>query len=288
MKRADRAVDEAEPDERLEGDREQQGVQALETGLRLLEAFATTAEPMRLTEVALAADMHPAKAHRYLVSFIRRNYVMQAADGRYQLGPAAVKVGLSAVAQMDYVRLVTPLLTDLSVALNETVFAAVWSPEGPMILRIAAPWRPVAVNVRIGALLPMLTSAVGRVFTTWHPAMLTRPLIEAELEQLAAARRGRKVAGGEVDAIRAEVLAAGVGIVRGDYVPGVNSVCAPIFDYQHQLVAALAVVGLEGSLGDKQLQAAAVQLRSGAAEISSQLGHKPSTAVQLPDPHAWG
>jgi DNA-binding IclR family transcriptional regulator len=288
MKRADRAVDETEPDERLEGDREQQGVQALETGLRLLEAFATTAEPMRLTEVALAADMHPAKAHRYLVSFIRRNYVMQAADGRYQLGPAAVKVGLSAVAQMDYVRLVTPLLTELSVAMNETVFAAVWSPEGPMILRIAAPWRPVAVNVRIGAVLPMLTSAVGRVFTTWHPAILTRPVIEAELERVAAAGRGRKISGGEVDAIRAQVLAAGVGIVHGDHVPGVNSACAPIFDDQHQLVAALAVVGLEASLGDRQLQAAAIQLRSGAAEISAQLGHKPSTGVQPPDPHAWG
>lgn len=286
MKRGERLIAQAVPDE-PEAEREQQGVQALETGLRLLEAFASISEPMRLTEVASAAGMHPAKAHRYLVSFGRYGYVMQQPDGRYELGPASVKVGLSAVSQMDYVRLVAPVLTELSVALNETVFVAIWSPEGPMILRFAAPWRPVAVNVRIGSVLPMLTSAVGRVFTAWYPPVLTQPLIDTELKQYR--QRSRASLPVDVEAVRAEVLASGVGLVLGYCVPGVNSVSAPIFDYQHQLVAALAVVGLEGSLGERQLRQAAAKVKAAGADVSAQLGHRAGAVGRYTtDRESWG
>lgn len=264
-------------------DNAQQGVQALETGFQVLAAFASTPVPMRLSELARAAGVHPAKAHRYLVSFARVGYVMQNVDGLYQLGPAAVKVGLSAVAQMDYVRLLAPLLTEISSELNETTFAAIWSPEGPTILRLSQSWRPVTVNLRISAVLPMLASSAGRVFTAWHAPALTQRLIEAELAR-------RREAGSDdadwasVEALRASVRAQGVAAVRGDYVQGVNSVSAPIFDYQHQLVAALGIVGLEGSLGEVQMQIAADRVRTTAASISDQLGHAHSARnVSHPD-----
>lgn len=268
-----------------DSERGQQGVQALETGLQVLAAFAALPGPMRLSELAQVAGVHPAKAHRYLVSFVRGGYVIQNADGLYQLGPAAVKVGLSAVAQMDYVRLVAPLLTELSVELSETAFAAIWSPEGPMILRLSESWRPVTVNVRIGAVLPLLTSAAGCVFTAWHAPALTRRMIEEELSR----RQPSGVGGTDwetVEELRSQMRSQGVAAVRGDYVRGVNSVAAPIFDYQHQLVAALGVVGLEGSLGEAQMQIAAERIRSAAAGVSSQLGYAPG-AAEMPDPESW-
>lgn len=157
-------------------------------------------------------------------------------------------------------------------ALKQTFVASVWSPDGPMILHVTAPWRPVTVNVRIGSVLPLLTSAIGRVFATWLPSALTSPLIEAELNRPVGSSRIRKFTRKDVDSLRVEVLAAGVGAVRGDYVAGVNSTCAPVFNYQRQLVLGLAVVGLEGDLGEKELQEATRQLSVRARGLSAQLG----------------
>jgi hypothetical protein len=47
------------------------GIQSIEVGFRLLDVLARTSGPMMLRDLARAAPMNPAKAHRYLVSFAR-------------------------------------------------------------------------------------------------------------------------------------------------------------------------------------------------------------------------
>jgi DNA-binding IclR family transcriptional regulator len=59
-----------------------------------------------LKDVAAAAGMSAAKAHRYLVSFQRIGLVAQdERNSRYDLGPAALKIGLASLARLDPVRL---------------------------------------------------------------------------------------------------------------------------------------------------------------------------------------
>jgi len=47
------------------------GIQSVEVGFALLDAFARSAGPLILRDLAAAAGMSAAKAHRYLVSFQR-------------------------------------------------------------------------------------------------------------------------------------------------------------------------------------------------------------------------
>ncbi len=107
------------------------GIQSIEVGGQLLIALAHHGRPMALKDLAGAADMPPAKAHPYLVSFIKLGLVEQeSASGRYGLGPLALQLGLISLQQYEPVRLATPRIEELAALLGHTVAISVWGSAG--------------------------------------------------------------------------------------------------------------------------------------------------------------
>ena len=250
------------------------GVQALETGLAVLDVFADFVRPAMLKDIARAANMHPAKAHRYLVSFVKWGYVEQDAHGRYSLGRNALRLGLAGLAQIDAVRLVTPLLDELSGVVGETVLAAVWGNRGPTVVQWRDAPHAVTVNVRPGSVMPLLSSATGRAFAGFFDEKRTAPLIAEELKIHAAARikpfpRNAK----EVRELVAGVRATGLGQVMGDLVPGINSVSAPVFDHEGKMVLAISALGNDAVFDADPAGPIADAVRSAARLLSERLGH---------------
>ena len=108
----------------------------------LLQALAKASRPQMLRDLAAAAGMPPAKAHRYLVSFVRMGLVSQAAEtGLYDLGAFALDLGLSALARLDPVAIAATALTELVTEIGQTVALAVWANQGPTIVRWLGPTR---------------------------------------------------------------------------------------------------------------------------------------------------
>ncbi|VCU70400.1 HTH-type transcriptional regulator YiaJ [Pigmentiphaga humi] len=267
-----RATEAQEPVVEEEAAARQGGVQALETGLSVLDVFADTTRPMMLKDIAAAAQMHPAKVHRYLASFVRRGYVEQDAQGRYSLGRGALRIGLASLAALDAVRLVTPLLDELSLALEETVLAAVWGNRGPTVVQWRDSPRPVMVNVRPGSVMPLLSSATGRVFAAFMDERLTGGLIAEELKGRAAEGL-HPASAGEVRELLDAVRRSQVGRVTGDLLPGVNSVSAPVFDYDGRLVLAISALGNSARFDADPAGPIAVAVRKAAGTLSARLGY---------------
>lgn len=247
------------------------GVQALETGLSVLDVFVSAVRPMMLKDIAQEADMHPAKVHRYLASFIKRGYIEQDIQGRYSLGRNALRIGLASLAALDAVRLAAPLLDELSNSLGETVLIAVWGNRGPTVVQWRDSPRPVMVNVRPGSVLPLLSSATGRVFAAFMETRLTSSLLAEELQVRGAARRFPATAQ-EVDELLAGVRAAHLGRVAGDLLPGVNSVSAPVFDHEGKLVLAISALGNDASFDADPAGPIAQAIRHAADVLSDRLG----------------
>ena len=112
---------------------DRQGIQSIEVGFRLLSVLAATNRPMMLRDIAKGASMPAAKAHRYMVSFLRIGIVEQdAGSGRYDLGAYALELGLSGLGRLDPVRLSGPILEALCEEIQETVALAVWGNRGSM------------------------------------------------------------------------------------------------------------------------------------------------------------
>ena len=74
-----------------DNDRGQRGIQSIEVGGQLLRALVHHGRPMALKDLAREAEMSPAKAHPYMVSFGRLGLIEQdRTSGHYLLGPLAL------------------------------------------------------------------------------------------------------------------------------------------------------------------------------------------------------
>ncbi len=145
--------------------REPLGIQSVEIAARILRALAEGGGALALRDLAAAAGMHRGKAHRYLVSLARAGLVTREAEaGRYGIGPLAISAGLAGLNRLNPVRLAYEALPALRDRIGETVVLAVWGERGATVIALEDSARPVTLNVRVGSILPLRTSAIGRVF----------------------------------------------------------------------------------------------------------------------------
>lgn len=242
----------------------------METGLALLTTLAEAGRPVALAELARSAGMAPAKAHRYLVSLIRAGMAeRREPGGRYDLGPAALALGLAALGRLDRQGLAEAALVELRDALDETVCVAAWANRGPTILRMEQASRSVAVNVRIGSVLSPLRSASGRVFVAWLPEARGDPATAADRAALGWTEA-------ELERLVAEIRADGIARVEGAQLPGVGAVSAPVFDHAGRAVFALTALGPSGAFDSRQDGLTARALAAAARRLSIRFGHGPA------------
>src|SRR6516164_9717898 len=87
---------------------EQRGIGSVEVGGQLLRVLTEVDGPMMLRDIAASAGMTAAKAHPYMVSYMRLGLIEQdRASGRYELGPLALQMGLASMRRLNPVRVAT-------------------------------------------------------------------------------------------------------------------------------------------------------------------------------------
>ena len=252
----------------------QAGIQSVEVGFALIEALVAAPSAMMLRDLAQAAGMSPAKAHRYLVSYQRLGLVTQDGDNtRYDLGPAALKLGLACLERLDAVKLARQHMDALMDEIGHTVAIAVWGNHGPVIVHWQEPARAVTVNLRLGDVMPLLGSATGRCFAAFAPAAQTAVLLKAELALLAKApRAGMPSNAQEAAVLLQETRKQGLGRVVDTLLPGISGLAVPVWDASSHVCLSLVSLGSSASFDARTDGVVAQALHSCAAELGQALG----------------
>ena len=250
----------------------QQGIQSIEVGARILQALARAPHPQMLRDLAAAAQMPAAKAHRYLVSFARMGLVEQQAEtGLYDLGAFALQLGLSALARLDPVSIASASLVELSRETGQTVALAVWANQGPTIVRWLGADTPVAASLRVGSVMPLTRSATGRAFLTFMPREATAARLRSELAE--NARKGlAPTTQEEMDAITAQVRRQGYARTS-DFIPGIGGMAVPVYDHSGAMVLALIALGYSKPF-EADFTRISAAVRRTAAALSERCGGK--------------
>lgn len=277
----DAALDEDEP--------QRAGIQSVEVGFELLNALSEAPGALMLRDLAAAAGMSAAKAHRYLVSFQRMGLVVQdPVSTRYDLGPAALRLGLASLSRIDAVKLARERVAALINETGHTLAIAVWGNQGPtMVHWIEAP-QTVPVTLRLGDVMPLLTSATGRCFAAFmgsegRDAQRIGPMVRDELARLKKLpRSGLPLVDvphslQEVQSLLDDTRRRGLARVVHSLLPGVGGFCAPVFDAQGHLALGLVVLGSVSTLDTDWSGAPARALLQSARQLSTDLGHRPPT-----------
>jgi DNA-binding IclR family transcriptional regulator len=250
------------------------GVQSIEVGAALLRVLAKGDGPMKLTDLAAISGLSTSRAHKYLTSFIRCGLVRQSQpSGRYGIGPLAAELGFAALRNMDVVELAQDTLDDLRDQLQTVTSLTIWANRGPTIVRRSVHEQSVSLMVQLGAVMTMLTSANGRVFSAFAAKEMSGPLIAAELRERngLAARAGLRTMS-DVTALLDNVRAQGFATVNSTTHHGIAAASAPIFDYTGKIVAALTLVGLDGVIDLNSDGRPVRALLEAAADLSRRLG----------------
>lgn len=256
----------------------QQGIQSVEVGARLLQALVAAPRAQMLRDLAAAARMPPAKAHRYLVSLARIGLIEQQAEtGLYDLGPFALELGLSAVARLEPVTAAGPVLLELREQIEQTVALAVWGNEGATIVRWLGADTPVSASLRVGSVLPLTRSATGGVFLAFLPRETTAPLLKKELD--ANVRKGLQPDSQE-EVERWIAQSRRHGYARtSDFIPGIGGIAAPVFDHTGSMTLALVALGYTKPF-EAQIEKIAAAVTGKAEAISRRLGWTPPRVAQ--------
>ena len=232
-------------------DKARAGIQSVEVGFALLDVLAEAPGPLMLRDLAARAAMSAAKAHRYLVSFQRLGLVVQdASTTRYELGPATLRLGLATLSRLDAVKMARERLPALGEQTGQTLALAVWGNHGPTLVHWQESPQAVPVNLRLGDVMPMLSSATGRCFAAFLGHGVgsdqARLLIDREMAQARELGRNDVPASTlEFEALVRETRQHGLGRVKNVLLPGISGFCAPVFDADGHL--ALGVVSLGSS-----------------------------------------
>lgn len=262
------------------------GIQSVEVGFELLNALSQAPGALMLRDLAAAAGMSAAKAHRYLVSFQRMGMVMQdPVSTRYDLGPAALRLGLASLSRLDAVKLARDRIPALLQETGHTLAIAVWGNQGPTMVHWSEAPQTVPVTLRLGDVMPLLTSATGRCFAAFmgqegRDAQRIGPMIREELARVKKLpRNGLPLEDvpqtqQEVQTLLEETRQQGLGRVVHSLLPGVGGFCAPVFDAQGRLALGLVVLGSVATLDTRWDGAPAQALRRCAQQLGADLGHQ--------------
>lgn len=244
------------PRTRGEDDDIKRGVNALDHALIVLKALASLQASASLTDIARAAGMPATKVHRYLASFIAAGLVSQPVkSGRYDLGKAAMEIGLAAITRNDMVNRVADQLADLTEATGCTAMLSVWGNQGPTVVRWERAANFIVTTLGLGTTFPLLHSATGRVFLANLADRLTAALLDREI--MAHNTAGGRLINMDVTPrglarLSEQIRAQGYASVEGRLIPGLQAVSAPVLNWQGEIECAVTLISTSQAILDPQ------------------------------------
>lgn len=209
---------------------ERRGIGSVDTAMTILAAFSAAPGPLSLSDIARRTGMAASKLHRYLTSLVNSGMLIQPErSGAYDLGPFAATIGLAGLARNDFVNRAADALPDLVAATGATAMLSVWGSKGATVVRWERGPNFVVTALGLGATLPLMNSATGRVFLGFLPGDVTAP-------HVAGNRAG-------IARMAAETRSMGYATVGGDLIPGLHAAAAPVLDWQGEAAAVITLIG---------------------------------------------
>jgi IclR family acetate operon transcriptional repressor len=265
------------------------GPRSLIRTLRILEQLA--AAPQGATLAMLSVELQSPKSSllgllRPLCSY---GYIVNT-EGRYVLGPAAYRLGLSIMPTVSISRIATPIKRELVDRCGETVLVAVMDREAGTAVYVEKieSTQSIRYTVAIGTARPLYCSSAGRVLLAHaDEEYIERYLRRAPFTPLTPQTLTRAA---DLRRILPQVREQGLSITIGEVSSDVAGFAAPIFDHQGRVIAALAMAA-PVSRTRANPQDFAHLMREAADSISFGFGHAgaaltmaPGSEVRAPEP----
>jgi DNA-binding IclR family transcriptional regulator len=247
-------------------------VQSVDRALTILEYLAEHGSS-GVTEIAKSLDVHKSTAFRLVVALENRQLVEQVEErGKYRLGFGLIRLAGATSAQLDLTKIGRPVCVRLAGEFGETVNIAVL--DSGSAINIFQEHGSTVVTTRnwVGKRTPLHATSSGKVLLAYADGGTVTEVLDAGLERFT-----------DYTVTDPGVLREELAGVRGrdwascsqELEVGLNSVAAPVFSGDGEMIAAVSVSGPSYRLTTDDFPSLAERLLAGADEISVRLGFFP-------------
>ena len=243
-----------------------QGIQSLELGIQILKVVSESEKPLTITKISNLCGISKSKAHRYLISLLKTNFLTRDEDLKYSIGSELILIALRSLENIDIGKIATPYLQNLRDKVNETVALALWGEKGPFFLKWEPSNKHINLDIRQGTQISVTQSASGKIFAAFLPKEQTEQVISTELngdeEKINNFYKG-------LDKIREKKFANTIDTLIQLFQPFLYP-----FLENNEIMACLVVVGFTKSLDPSEDSEIAVELKHVAKLLSYDLGYR--------------
>lgn len=257
-------------------------ITALQRGLQLLTLFAGAERGLTASEVAKRSRLPVSTVHRFLMNLETSGFLNCSEDGIYHLGVVCFGLGHAALAQLDIRRLSLPYLRDLNQTTRETIHLTVRHGASAVYVEKLDSPEPVRIYSRIGASVPLYSSAVGKVMLAFmQPQERDGLLSQVEFKRLTPNTIGSIQ---ELLAYLQKVRRQGFAYDLEENEAHIRCVSAPVWDHSGAVNAALSITGPAVRMSSTRLRELSGLVKEAGLKISRELGYQPVRLREQPLP----
>lgn len=233
---------------------------------------------LSLTEVAERVSVSKSAAFATLFTLAESGFVASTGAGatkRYRLGPALIRLGAQARAQISLSDLARPYLIELTRALHATSRLAVLESDNVVVIDQVSAGVAQSRDLRMGSRELLHSTGLGKAILSALPEREVRPMLErAGLP----ARTANTITDPDDLLLHLRKIAqAGYAIDDEEDAEGVFCIGSPIRDHTGGCLGAISVTGVKLHQPAAFYRTLGRQVELSARTISGAMGHVPKT-----------
>ncbi len=247
--------------------------------LRLLGLFSQAPGGLSATEVTRLSGLPVSTVHRFLVNLEEAGFLDCGVSGKYHLGIACFSIGHAALGQLDIRRLSLPYLQALNQHTRETIHLTVRQGATAVYVEKLDSLEHLRIFSRIGALVPLYCTAVGKVLLAYMPQHERDEILQQiETRRLTPNTIASRQ---ELEQHLLRVRKAGHAFDLEEHEPHIRCVAAPIWDHTGAVNASLSLTAPAVRMAIPRLRQLAPLIQEAGLRISRELGYQGSDVAQI-------
>lgn len=254
-----------------EGKASSYSIEAVERAVDVLMAF-THAEPeLTLGEVVERTRLPKSTVFR-LLSTLRARHLCQldTETGRYSLGYELLKMADIRARQINFRRLVLPVMQELRDISNETIVLSIRDGDDRVNIDYVESKHPLRRVPEPGRRAPLYSGAASKAFL----AAMSDEAIAAYLDRTELAQRGPNTITDRVALHReiGKIRSVGYAESRGEQTPQGNAIAAAVFDHTGEPICVISISYVDSRFTEAIRKKSVARLIELTRHLSQELG----------------
>ncbi|WP_019153073.1 IclR family transcriptional regulator [Robertmurraya massiliosenegalensis] len=253
-------------------ERDDHHLSSVKNALRILKSFTTDEPEKKISDLSASLGLNKSTVSRTMSTLASEGFVFKDPESKkYRLGLSILSLSGIVNSHMDVYRESQPVLMKLVENIGETAHISVLDNLEVIYLNKVECNHPVRFLTHIGKRNPAYCTSSGKVLLAFSDDKIVESVINKSLQKF------NKNTVADPEQLRTylkKVRKDGFAYSVEEFLEGVNSVAAPIYDYRGKVIAALTVVGPKQRIQTHKIPTLSKKVIQAAKEISERMGYR--------------